>query len=181
MMIEYMDNCLETEKITAYDEDGNKYYATGDKMYMTPDGQLCFVDKYKRLMERPDGYQINANPIEETLLKLDGVKRCCVVGLKYKDENGVIPTAFVELENKFLKLNEYVNLFEEASEKGPISLKEKALAYVFINKMPILSCGRIDTTKLSKLKLDEIKEAIIVANPFIEPKKSKSYKRLFMK
>lgn len=181
MMLEYMDNCLETEKITAYDEDGNKYYGTGDKMYMTPEGQLCFVDRYERLMERPDGYQINANPIEETISKLDGVKRCCVLGLKYKEENGVIPTAFVELENKSSKLNEYVNLFEEASEKGPISLKEKALAYVFIDKMPILSCGRIDTNTLSKLKLDEIKEAIIVDNPFIKPKESKSYKRLYIK
>ena len=68
-------------------------------------------------MERPDGYQINANPIEETLLKLDGVKRCCVVGLKYKDENGVIPTAFVELENKFLKLQIHQDCINASRKK----------------------------------------------------------------
>ena len=168
MMLDYLNKHDELEKIQAFDEEGNKYYGTGDKMYLTPDGQLCFVDRYKRLMKRPDGHQVNANPIEVVVSNIEGVKECCVVGLKYKTSSGVIPTAFVTLENDQIDKNLLIQKFEYESIQKLPSYREKALAYVFVDKLPITKMGKIDAFTLASQKLEDITDAIIVDYTFID-------------
>lgn len=168
MMLGYLNKVDETEIITAYDEDGNKYYGTGDKMYLTPDGQLCFVDRYKRLMKRPDGHQVSPNPIETMISKIKGVRSCCVVGLKYKNVSGVIPTAFISLEDNEISKEKIINMIEDASVKELPSFREKALAYVFIGEMPMSNMGKVDTLSLSQQKLEEIIDVYVVDKTFID-------------
>ncbi len=176
MMLDYLNKHDEVEKITAYDEDNNKYYGTGDKMYMTPDGQICFVDRYKRLMKRPDGHQVDANSIETMISEIDGIKECCVVGLKYKDSSGVIPTAFVVPSDDTIDKQELINKMEEASILKLASYREKALAYAFIEKIPMTNMGKVDAFKLSNIKLEDLINAIIVDRTFIDKKEESKVK-----
>ena len=172
-MLEYLNNKEETDKITFYDpESGEKYYATGDIMKMLPNGQLIFEDRIKRLMKRPDGHQVNAGTIENVISTVDGVNEVCVVGLKYKDIMGVIPTAFVVADETMDK-ELLVNSFEQASYEQLSSVRDKALAYVFLDEMPYTPNGKMDAFSLSKNNLDDIDDAYIVDYSFID-KKEKS-------
>lgn len=178
MMLGYLKNEPETEKITAYDEDGNKYYGTGDKGFITGKGELCFTDRYKRLMKRQDGHQVNANPIEEVITSVHGVKNCCVVGLQYMDTSGVIPTAFVELEEKDGNIDLFVKRLEEICYEKLTSCRDKALAYVFLDTMPVTDMGKIDHVLLSKQKLENIENAVIVDEALLKEQKLRSHKNI---
>ena len=172
-MLEYLNNKEETDKITFYDpETGEKYYATGDIMKMLPNGQLIFEDRIKRLMKRPDGHQVNAGTIENVISTVDGVKEVCVVGLKYKDVMGVIPTAFVVTEEEKDK-QELVDLFEKASYEQLTSVRDKALAYVFLEEMPYTQNGKMDAFSLAKNNLDDIEDAYIVDYSFIDKREKR--------
>lgn len=167
-MLEYLNNKEETDRITFYDpETGEKYFATGDLMRMLPNGQLIFEDRIKRLMKRPDGHQVNAGTIEEVISEINGVKEVCVVGLKYKDTMGVIPTAFVVADEN-MNQEELINSFEQASYEKLTSARDKALAYVFLNEMPYTPNGKMDAFSLSNNNLDDIDDAYIVDYTFID-------------
>lgn len=172
-MLEYLNSKEQTDKITFYDpETGEKYFATGDLMRMLPNGQLIFEDRIKRLMKRPDGHQVNAGTIEEVISEVDGVKEVCVVGLKYQDMLGVIPTAFVVADENRSK-EDFVSDFERASYEKLSSSRDKALAYVFIDKMPYTKNAKMDAFLLSQKNLADIEDAFIVDDTFFDKKEKR--------
>ena len=165
-MIGYLNNPGETAFITHYDKvNGEKYFATGDIIKMTPDGEIIFLDRIKRLMKRPDGHQVNADSIEKALSKVEGTKEICVVGLQYKDIMGVIPTAFIK-STSGKNIKELVEQYEKASVERLPSCRDKALAYVFVDAMPYTSNGKVDALGLAKKKLEDISNAVIVDDSF---------------
>ena len=167
-MVEYLNNPEETEKITWYDSStGEKYFSTGDIIKMTPEGEVIFLDRKKHLMKRPDGHQVNPDSIEKALSVVEGIKEICVVGLQYKDIMGVIPTAFIKpTPNK--KTHELVEECEKTSIENLPSCRDKALAYVIVDALPYTSNGKVDALALTKRKLEDIPNAVIVDNAFIE-------------
>lgn len=167
-MIEYLNKPEETDKITFYDaSSGEVFFSTGDIVRMTPDGELIFLDRIKRLMKRPDGHQVNADTIEKVLSSVKGTKEVCVVGLRYKDKFGVIPTAFIEVSSALNK-NNLVKEYEKASVEKLASFRDKALAYVFLDKIPYTPNGKHDVMELAKRKLEDIPDAVIVDRMFME-------------
>ena len=167
-MMEYLNKPEETDKITFYEASSSeKYYATGDIVKMTPNGEMIFLDRIKRLMKRPDGHQVNADTIEKALSPVEGTKEVCVVGLRYKDKFGVIPTAFIEASSTLNKAS-LVKEYEKASTERLSSFRDKALAYVFLDKMPYTKNGKVDVMGLAKKKLEEIPDAVIVDRTFME-------------
>ena len=167
MMLGYLNHKDETDKITYIDENGMKFYRTGDKVYITEKGINWVVDRYKRAMMRPDGHTVHATPIENVISSHPQVSLCAVVGIKQCGQSGVIPTAFVVLKDTEKKTNE-----EIISEIDQLSLqklpeRDRALAYSIVEKVPYTLMGKIDFKALEQFSFDDI-NAIIVDNTFFE-------------
>lgn len=149
LMLGYIGNEEETKNSFFIDPVSNeKYYKTGDKGYLSEDGHLYVVGRYKRLMKRPDGHQVSPIPIEDSICSNENVKECAVVGIKRKDKPyGVIPTAFIALKSDGNPNDFIVPIIKDSLSKIS-GERELALAYVFIDSIPMTENGKVDFVKL---------------------------------
>ena len=137
--------------------DGVRYFKTGDKGYVSAGGHLYIVGRYKRLMKRPDGHQVSPIPIENAIMKHPKVKDCCVVGVKRnKDESGVIPTAFISLEEGLNATDELVKNIAQESLQQLSGEREAALAYVKVDRIPYNENGKMDYRMLEERGFGEV-------------------------
>ena len=165
MMLGYYDN-VDMAKISFKDINGVLFYRTGDKGYVSKSGQLHIVDRYKRAMMRPDGHTVHAMPIEEVLMSRDMVRACAVVGLKLRQGSGVIPTAFIVL-NEFN--GDFKNIVAELDlySKQKLPDRDRAIAYVAIEKIPYTSNGKVNYSELERFYIDEV-NAVITDFTFVK-------------
>lgn len=155
MMLGYFQRKEETDEITHYDEDGTKYYKTGDKVRIDKRGINWVVDRYKRVMMRPDGHTVGASPIENVISAHPSVLGCAVVGIPLDQKGGTIPTAFVKLKDTETDRNEILcELDELCSEKLPA--RDKALAYVIVDELPYTLMGKVDYRRLEERKFEDM-------------------------
>ena len=142
--------------------DGETYYKTGDKGYLTEDGILFITGRYKRMMKRPDGHQVSPIPIENAINKNELVEDCAVIGItRVNGKPGVIPTAFVKLKNKadLEENNEIRNAITNIAEDALQNVsgeREAALAYVVVDSIPYTINGKLDFQAFTKLKFDNL-------------------------
>lgn len=152
MMNGYLNREEETKNIFNI-IDGIKYFKTGDKGYKTEEGILFVTGRYKRLMKRPDGHQTSPIPIENAIASYPGVKNCAAVGIKRLNKsNGVIPTAFIVIDNELDDVNK-LELIKNIAEHSLTNLsgeRELALAYVFVKEIPMTINGKVDFLSLSQ-------------------------------
>lgn len=168
MFMGYIGNETESNNAIFMDPDTRiKYYKTGDKGYIDEDGILFTTGRYKRLMKRPDGHQVSSIPIENAIGSCDEVRDCVVVGIKssYQDE-GVIPTAFIELEKDVTKSDALSSII--AKEKETLSgEREMALAYTIVERLPYTINGKADFSTLEKVKFEDI-DYVIIDDPIFD-------------
>ncbi len=159
MMIGYLNKEEETKALFREFE-GTRYFKTGDKGYKTDDGILFLTGRYKRLMKRPDGHQTSPIPIENAISSYPGIKNCAVVGIKRNNkQNGVIPTAFIVLDEELNGVDKKL-LIKNIAEHSLVNLsgeRELALAYVFVNSIPMTINGKTDFVKISNSTFEELK------------------------
>ena len=158
----YIGNEEETKNFFYEDEKTNiKYCKTGDKGYIREDGVLVHTGRYKRLMKRPDGHQVNSVPIEDAINTFDEVRDCAVVGIKnaYRDE-GVIPTAFIELKDKSVGKDIFKEIVSKTKEMLP-GERDMALAYTLVDHIPYTINGKVDFSTLEKVKFEDIDYQIV--------------------
>ena len=118
-------------------------------------------------MMRPDGHTVHALPIEEALYESPIVDQCCVVGLKKElGSIGTIPTAFVVLKNDALGGEETAKELDEIALQR-LSERNRALAYVFVDKLPMTLMDKVDFKQLEKLTLIDT-PAYIVDDTFFK-------------
>lgn len=162
MMIKYFENDYDTDLITIV-KDNVKFYRTGDKGYIDENSNIYVIDRYKRVMMRPDGHTVHTTPIENTILKCPLIKDCAVVGLKMDKGSGVIPTAFIVLKK------EKYYLIKDLHDLCIHNLPERDLpmAYVAVEQIPYTLMGKIDFKKLEEKRIDEV-EPFIVDYTFID-------------
>ena len=177
MMLGYLNHPEETEKITFIDENGLKYYKTGDKAYIGENGINWIIDRYKRAMMRPDGHTVHATPIENIISSHPYVNSCAVVGIKQGEKSGTIPTAFIVLKEDINKTkDEVISSIDELCSKK-IPERYKALAYTIVEKLPYTLMGKVDFTKLEKIDFSQL-DAIVVDDPIFEENTKEKVKKI---
>ncbi len=169
MMKGYLNKDDETSKLIII-KNNEKFYKTGDQGYITEEGIVYVIDRYKRSMMRPDGHTVHATPIENTILENKNVEKCCVVGLKFEGKAGDIPTAFIKIKDT-QDINSFINELDQQCLKH-LSERDRALAYVIIDEMPYNLMGKIDYRKLEKSKIENL-DLIIVDNTFFKENQKK--------
>lgn len=168
IMMEYMNDDKATSE-TIITIDGKKYLKSGDLFSIDEKGRLNFQGRIKRAIMRPDGHTVHAVPIEEALLKSGIIDKCCVVGIKKGDgTSGAIPTAFVVLKPGISESEDIIKQLDEISLKE-LSERNRALAYVFVDDIPMASVGigKADYRKLEKIAFSDL-DAHIVDDTFFK-------------
>lgn len=166
LMLGYL-NREDENKIVLKNIDGETYYKTGDKGYITSEGILFITGRYKRMMKRPDGHQVSPIPIENAISKNELVNNCAVVGITREGGRpGVIPTAFVMLNNKNEleqngEIKNAITIIAEDALQNVSGEREAALAYIVVDTLPYTINGKLDFATLTKLKFDELDFFII--------------------
>lgn len=150
MMLGYYNNPTEEEKVLLKHRDGKVWIHSGDIGHMDSDGFLFINGRLKRMIIRPDGHNVWPSQIENIILRFPNVKECSVVGLPNpENQNGKIPTAFIVLEDNEISKDAFVqNLDAFCREHLPE--RDCALAYRFIDALPLTSIGKVDYRVLEK-------------------------------
>lgn len=150
MMLGYYQNDSETNKVMRKHPDGKTWIHTGDIGYMTEDGVIYIVDRIKRMVIRPDGHNVWPSVIEEVVTRHPGVKECAVVGMPNpENKNGKIPTAFMVVEDGY-EANDTLISDIDCFSKKHLPERDVAMAYRFINKLPLTLVGKVDYRALER-------------------------------
>lgn len=94
MFVKYINNPEETELIKQKHSDGTDWVHTGDLGYIDKEGFAYVTGRLKRLIKM-DGFKIAPETIESSVLDMEEVKDCVVVGVPDKDHVEV-PMIFLE-------------------------------------------------------------------------------------
>ncbi len=141
VMIGYLKNEEETERVLKKHKDGMLWLHTGDLAYMDGDGFFYFKQRLKRMI-KVSGYNVYPSEVEFVLSKHPLVKNVCVIGVKDEYQMTKVK-AFVELKD-----------FSLASDKLADELKEFAARDLikwscpkeieFREKLPLTKIGKVD-------------------------------------
>lgn len=160
MMDRYLDDPVATEAITIY-YNGEKYYKMGDLFRVNEKGMFYFMGRTKRVMMRPDGHTVHANPIEEAIQMHSGVDGVCVVGLSKADgSSGTIPTAFVVLKEGFVPSEDLVKEIDDI-QLANLSERNRALAITFIESLPYTLMAKVNYKELEQILFEDIETYIV--------------------
>ncbi len=166
MMLGYFKHQEETDNLIVIGKDNIKYYRTGDKGHISDNGEVTIIDRYKRVMMRPDGHTVHATPIENVISSHPSIRTCAVVGLKICGCSGVIPTAFIVPKSDVTDFRSMIGNLDAFCLQN-LPEREKAIAYVLTNSLPYTLMGKVDYGKLEEKRIDEA-DAIITDFTFID-------------
>ena len=129
--------------------EGKRYYRTGDRVSLAPDGNYLFLGRLDRQVKRR-GFRIELGEIEAALLRHEDILEAAAVAAEFNVEDGqkgTAITAFVRARSA-----DAVTLVEAkahcARTLPPYMLPDRI---VFLNAMPKGSRGKIDYMALAKI------------------------------
>ena len=152
VMLGYLKNKEETDKILKKDKDNKIWVHTGDLGYINKNGCLFFVQRLKRLIIS-SGYNVYPSHIEEILNKHEYVLNSCVVGIPhpYKVQ---VPKAYIVLKSEYKDTSKVRNDIKEYLEKN-LAKYMIPKDYVFRETLPKTMIGKVDYKELEKENIKE--------------------------
>ena len=161
LMLGYYED-EEATKQAIFEENGERWFRSGDVGYMDDDGFLYITGRCKNVIVTQNGKNIYPEEIELLLAKHNEIKECMVYGKEVEGEKELIITARVipnyeEIEEKYGK-----NLDEEEVYKiiwDKIKEVNKSLtSYKAIKKLEIKHDEFVKTTTMKIKRFEEIKK-----------------------
>lgn len=152
VMMGYLNNKEETDKVLIPHSDGKLWIHTKDIGYMDEKGHIFHVDRIKNIFMRT-GFNVHPSTIADYINTISFVKNCVVIGFEHPAEQSV-PIAFLETENTNLTDDE---MTEKLRKDCYETLEEPSVpyAFVFVDELPINVGGKIDIQKIRELsKID---------------------------
>ena len=158
VMLGYLNNPEETEKIMIKHPDGKVWIHSGDLGTMDEDGFIFIKGRIKRMIIMFNGHKVFPTFIEDVLGKHPDVISCAVVGVTDRSHaQGKSVHAVVQLKKTNRSQEEVKKeLYDLMGAEIESSVIPKTLA--FVDSMPHTGMGKIDYLKLAKdydAKLDE--------------------------
>lgn len=153
LMHSYFPNSInELNDAIKEDENGIRWYASGDLAHFDEDGNLYIDGRIKRIITRR-GFKIYPNHVEQLILEHPDIAQCAVVGIPDEDEIN-IPVANIVLESKYigdsLKEQEIIDFVNDTIEK---KLPEYSMmaGINFHEELPLTPIGKLDFKKLESI------------------------------
>lgn len=152
LMLGYFgENSNETDKVIWTDENGLKWYCTGDLAHFDSDGYLYIDGRIKRIITRR-GFKIYPSYVEQLILEHPAVKECAVVGVPDPEEIS-IPVANIVLREGFVSEENQKEVIAYIRETIARELPEysQMAGYNFLQALPTTAIGKLDFKKLEQL------------------------------
>ncbi len=153
MMLEYRNNKNETDKVIDVDSDGVRWLHTGDVGYIDQEGYIYVVGRLKRIYQVFDFesnmiFKMYPDYIEGEIDNCPIVNRAAIVVV---EDSKLINKAIAFIELKKDCKNPVETIKEHIAER--LEPYNRPVGYVIIEKMPLLSSGKINYRVLEeKLK-----------------------------
>ena len=148
-MVGYYEKEIETNNIIRQHEDGLMWVHSGDIGYIDEDGFVFIKDRIKRIIIRHDGFKVFPSLIEKTVSTNKNVISNCAVGIADNSHRqGKLPIVFAVLDDSTNKESTKAELFELCKKELPEYVQP--IDFVFIDKMPLTSVGKIDYRALEQ-------------------------------
>ena len=148
VMLGYLNNPEESEKIMIRHPDGKVWIHSGDLGSMDEDGFIFIKGRIKRMIIKFDGHKVFPAYIEGVIGSHPDVMSCAVVGVKDRDHaQGQAVHAVVQLKSRTeaeVRPELEKLMVDEIEKRGiPASVE-------FVTEMPHTGMGKIDYLKLAK-------------------------------
>ena len=152
IMMGYLNNQEETDKMIKIHDDGERWLHTGDLGYITPDGIIYFTQRLKRMIVS-SGFNVYPGQIEQVIEKHPDVSKCCVVGIPHPYKMQV-PKAFIMLKEG---IKESSRLKKEIKElcKENLAVYSVPKDYEFRDSLPKTLLNKVDFKKLEQEELEK--------------------------
>ena len=152
IMMGYLNNKEETDKVLVKHKDGKTWLHTGDIGYITPEGIIYFTQRLKRMIIS-SGFNVYPAAIEEVIEKHPDVQKCCVIGVPHPYKMQV-PKAFIVLKDNEKPSLSIKKQIKELCEKNleKFSLPKE---YEFREELPQTLLKKIDFKQLEKEELEK--------------------------
>ena len=148
VMLGYLNNPEESEKVMIRHPDGQVWIHSGDLGSMDRDGFLYIKGRIKRMIIKFDGHKVFPVYIEGVIGSHPDVMSCAVVGVKDREHaQGQAVHAVVQLKSRS---EAEVRPELEAMMKKEIEARGIPSSIDFVNDMPHTGMGKIDYRKLAK-------------------------------
>ena len=147
VMLGYLDNEEETNKVLEKDSKGKVWVHTGDMGYINEDGILFFVQRIKRLII-VSGYNVFPSHIEDIISKHEAVLNCCVVGIPhpYKVQ---VPKAYIVLKENYSIKKKKKKEIKEYCEKN-LAKYMIPKEFVYRTSLPKTMIGKVNYRALEE-------------------------------
>lgn len=147
VMLGYLNNAEETEKVMIKHPDGTVWVHSGDLGHMDEDGFIYIKGRIKRMITRFDGHKIFPVHIESVIGAHNDVQSCAVVGVQdIHHAQGMQAVAVIQLREG--ADTDTVNT--QLKELMELSIEDRGRPeYIcFVDDMPHAGMGKIDYNKL---------------------------------
>lgn len=147
VMLGYLNNAEETEKVMIKHPDGTVWVHSGDLGHMDEDGFIYIKGRIKRMITRFDGHKIFPVHIESVIGAHTDVQSCAVVGVQdIHHAQGMQAVAVIQLREG--ADTDTVNT--QLKELMELSIEDRGRPeYIcFVDDMPHAGMGKIDYNKL---------------------------------
>lgn len=151
-MMGYYKNNDETNNVLKKHEDGRLWVHTGDIGNIDKDGFITLVGRIKRVIvtfENGIYHKVFPKLLEDEFLKINGIQTIAIVGKQVFVESNVNElVAFVVLEQDAIEntILETLHRFENEN----LESYEKPCRYIFVERLPRTTIGKIDYRQLKK-------------------------------
>ena len=163
LMLGYLNNPEESEKIMVKHPDGKVWIHSGDLGSMDEDGFIFIKGRIKRMIIMFNGHKVFPTFIEDVLGKHPDVMSCAVVGVTDREHaQGKSVHAVIQLKNHERTQEEVqAELYDLMGQEIESSVIPKTMQ--FVDEMPHTGMGKIDYLKLEK-DYDAMTEPVAAAS-----------------
>lgn len=160
MMLGYLNNLEEENKVIRVHSDGTKWVHSGDLGKLDEEGFLYLVGRIKRMIIH-GGFKLYPTVMESVIMKCNDVDNCCVISIP-SAEFGSSPEAHVALKkNRIRELNEIKREIQDIclSELPEYSQPDDI---IFVDELPITAVGKVDYKKVQNERVLKLtKEGLV--------------------
>lgn len=152
IMMGYLNNQEETDKILLKHSDGKTWLHTGDVGYIAPNGIVYYTQRLKRMII-VSGFNVYPSMIEEVLESHEAVKKACVIGIPHPYKMHV-PKAFLILKDGY---SDSAKLKRELKElcKAKLAVFSVPKEFEIRDEFPKTLYNKIDYKKLEKEEMEK--------------------------
>lgn len=160
LMLGYYEDQEATDEVIEIDEEGNRWFHSGDVGYLDEDGFLYITGRIKNVIVTQNGKNIYPEEIELMLGEVKEIKECMVYGKEVEGQKELIITVKVipnmeEIEAKYgkdLSDDEIYNIIWEKIKE----VNHKLTSYKAIKKLEIKKDEFVKTTTMKIKRYVEI-------------------------